>query len=150
MSLRLRVEAVRELPLSRLQLLFAESAAQGWNHLARLREEWRQGLNRFNREGEALYLATHVERIIAVGGVNLEPYFAPPGIGRVRRVYVLAAYRQRNVGRALVERLIRDSRRSFVELHLRAGSAQAAAFFEALGFEPTTRSANATHRLVLA
>jgi GNAT superfamily N-acetyltransferase len=149
MSLRVDVDVTRDLPFKRLQPLFAESAAQGWDHLNRLYAEWQQGLNRFAREGEALYLAQADERIIGVGGVSLDPYAASPRIGRVRRVYVLEGYRRRGVGRMLMDRAMREARQSFTELRLRAGSARAAAFFEALGFEATAHVAQATHRLWL-
>ena len=84
----------------------------------------------------------------AAGG-RLDPYAASPRVGRVRRLYVLAAYRRRGVGRTLMDRLIRDARESFDELRVRAGSTDAAAFFERLGFEATTHFAQSTHRLLL-
>ena len=148
-GLRLHINVTRELPFERLEALFAESAAEGWHHLSRLREEWQQGFNRFDRAGEALYLASEEERIVALCGLNLDPHVASPRIGRIRRLYVLAAYRLQDVGRTLVNRAGRDARPSFTELRMRAGRAGAAAFFEALGFEATTHFAQATHRLLL-
>src|SRR5208337_382031 len=124
------VDPTRDLPFEQIQPLMAESAAAGWNHLGRLREEWQLGVNRFDREGEAFYLAREGERIVAVGGVNVDPFAASPRVGRVRRVYVLAEVRNRGVGRALLERLVREARASFLELRLRAGTPDAAAFFE--------------------
>jgi GNAT superfamily N-acetyltransferase len=115
----------------------------------RLCEEWRQGVNRFQREGEAFYLGRSEGHILGVGGVNLDPYCNSREIGRVRRLYVVAEYRRRGVGRTLVERAIQEARRSFRELRVRAGSADAAAFFVALGFEAIRDPADATHRLLL-
>ena len=148
-ELRFRIDVSIELPLERLQPLFAESAAAGLHHLTRLREEWQHGVNRFDHEGEALYFAREEERIIALGGLNLDPYSASPRIGRVRRLYVLAEYRRQGVGRTLMKRLIRDARESFAELRLRTANPGAATFFEALGFEAATSFSQATHRLLL-
>jgi len=124
--MRVRVKGTRELPLDRLQPLFAESAAQRWHHLARRRQEWEQGVNRFHRAGEAIYLAHEGEHIVGVVGLSQDPYAASSRIGHVRRVYVLASSRRRGVGRALVDRVVLDASQNFSELRLRAGSAGAA------------------------
>jgi len=84
-------------------------------------------------------------RSIALGGVSLDPHVTFPRVGCVRRLYVRADSRRRGVGRALVDQVIREARRSFSELRLRAGRPEASAFFEALGFE-VPHCATATHR----
>lgn len=147
--MRLRIDVTRDLPVESIEALLTESATEGWRHVGRLYEEWQRGFNRFQQKGEVLCLAREEQRVIAVGGVNIDPYATSPRVGRVRRLYVLAAFRRRGVGLALIDRLIHDARESFDELRLRASSAGAAAFFERLGFAATTHLAEATHRLVL-
>jgi GNAT superfamily N-acetyltransferase len=106
-------------------------------------------VNRFDKEGEGLYLARSGGQLHGVGGLNRDPYGESPEIGRVRRLYGLAEHRRQGVGRALMDRWIQEARKSFGELRLRAGSADAAAFFVGLGFKTTRHLADSTHRLRL-
>ena len=129
--------------------LVIESKADGWRFLERLLDESSTGKNRFDRAGEALLVARAGGRLVAVGGVNVDPSADSPCTGRVRRLYVSADSRGHGIGRRLVQRLIVMSRGTFTELRLRTDSPEAARFYEALGFRRITGLVNCTHTLQL-
>src|SRR5205085_1114748 len=83
--------------------------------------------------------------LIAVGGLNIDPFTAENRCGRVRHVYVLEAYRRRGVGRRLVAHLIAAARPYFTCLRLRTNTPDAATFYETLGFQRCTAAETATH-----
>jgi hypothetical protein len=58
------------LPAS-IDMLEAESEANGFRMIARLRTEWTEGTNRFDREGEVLFGAHLDGRLIGVGGLRV-------------------------------------------------------------------------------
>jgi GNAT superfamily N-acetyltransferase len=150
-----------ELPITGMSDLAVEARSQGYRFLERLEREWSTGANRFSGPGEALYAAFarstqntpgHAQdapgQLIAVAGLNRDPFLDDPGICRLRRVYVRAAWRNQGVGRALIAFILADARRHFRSIRLRAENHDAARLYERLGFEPIP-DANATHILHL-
>src|SRR2546426_214353 len=94
------VERLSDLPAELIDALVAESEQAGWRFMRRLAEEWASGANRFNGAGEAFFAALIGGRVIGVCGLNVDPYTVAQGVGRVRHLYVLSAYRRPRVGRA--------------------------------------------------
>ncbi|HEU4456292.1 MAG TPA: GNAT family N-acetyltransferase [Longimicrobium sp.] len=144
---------IRPLPASSLgdvERLVEASLREGFRFLARLRDEQASGANRFDGEGEVLLGAFRGEELIAVGGLNRDPYAGDPRTGRVRHLYVLPSARRTGAGRALVRELIRRAEPWFDQIVLRTDTAEAARFYEALGFRPEREIDSATHRLPLA
>jgi predicted GNAT family acetyltransferase len=82
-----------------------------------------------------------------VGGLNCDPFAGRPDVGRIRRVYVRPAWRDKGVGRALVIALIEKARTHFRCVRLRAENANAARLYERIGFAPIA-SPDATHILL--
>src|SRR5689334_25434208 len=82
--------------------LVAEGEREGWRFVRRLADEWAAGTNRFDRPGEALFAAWSGDALVGVCGLNADPYVADQLVGRVRRLYVLRAFRGRGVGKRLV------------------------------------------------
>jgi GNAT superfamily N-acetyltransferase len=128
--------------------LVTESESQGFAFLRRLIMDWGAGANRFALPGEALFAAQDKGNIVGVCGLNVDPYANDRGVGRVRHLYVLASRRRQGIGRGLITQVIVSATGSFRMLRLRTDSPAAAAFYEALGFEPCTDAA-CTHRLLL-
>lgn len=127
--------------------LLAEAARQeGYNHILRIAEEWSAGTNRFDRRGESLLGAYDQGRMIAVGGMTVEPSRAD--WLRMRRFYVSQPYRGRGVGRRLAERLIEHARAFTTVVTVHAGSDDARRFWQAMGFQPLTGESY-THTLRL-
>ena len=145
----LRIERVHELPLAALAPLVEESVGQGFRLLRRLVDDWLSGCNRFDAAGEALFVAWCDGRLAGVCGLNVDPYAAHPRVGRLRHLYVAAAFRRAGVGRRLVSRVVAAAGRSFTRLTLRTDSPAADAFYRALGFRPAAASPEVTHDLDL-
>jgi GNAT superfamily N-acetyltransferase len=143
------VERLTGLPPEALAALVADSEQAGWRFLRRLADEWAAGANRFDRPGEALFGAWAGGRLVGVCGLNVDPYAADPGVGRVRRLYVLAECRRLGVGRRLVQAVLDAGRGRFGSLRLRTESPQAAAFYERLGFRRLVGVPECTHGLDL-
>lgn len=121
-----------------------ESTSQGFALLARLRSEWDNRVNRFDRDGEILLGAYRGERLVGIGGLNRDPYLADGVTGRIRHLYVLEAERRAGIGRALVERLLQHAVTHFDVVRLWTDHAQS--FYESLGFQPVDVP-KATHML---
>ena len=137
-----------ELPKPGIEQLRAEALQEGFIFIERLWEEWRSGENRFGVPGEMLYGCIDQTELIAIGGLNLDPYVGHSTVGRVRRVYVRPAWRNRGIGEALIHTLIGNARTNFVSLHLRTNNPAAARLYERVGFSCSSVS-NTTHVLIL-
>ena len=140
---------MEQLPLADLRPLLEESRAQGFEFLNRLWQEYQDGSNRFLQSGEALFGVYHDQHLIAIGGLNRDPYLDDGDTGRVRHVYVLAIWRGRGVGRKLVERIIDEAKFHYRRLTLRTMRAEASAFYRALGFQTEPAIAGATLHMLL-
>ena len=107
-----RTVRLHELPLSEIQSLRLESQKQGHRFIARFVTEYKDGTNRFALPGEALFGVYDDERLIAIGGLNRDPFLendsvVNDGVGRVRHVYVLTEFRRQGVGTLLLESISR-------------------------------------------
>jgi GNAT superfamily N-acetyltransferase len=143
-----RIVALATLPRAEIEPLVAASLAEGHSMVARLRDDWIAGRNRFNRPGEALYGAYVEGALAGICGRNIDPYRDDPAIARVRHLYVLPGHRRLGLGRALVAAVIDGAAGRFTGLSLRTRDPGAKLFYETLGFahvgEETT-----THFLAL-
>ena len=135
-----------ELPVPGFQQLQAEALREGVHFVERLWEEWENGKNRFAAPGETLLGCTDQSTLVAIGGLNQDPFEGRNEIGRIRRIYVRPAWRNKGIGQALVETLVETARKSFTALHLRTDNPAAARLYERIGFSRCL-TANATHVL---
>ena len=132
-------------PSETLDGLLADSEREGSRFVRRLVDEWATGTNRFDRPGEALFIARIGDRLVGICGLNVDPYAAAANVGRVRRLYVLSAYRGLGVGRRLVMAVLQAARGRFDVLRLRTTNPAAARLYESLGFTPSTAGNECTH-----
>jgi GNAT superfamily N-acetyltransferase len=137
-----------ELPLPGLDGLQAEARAEGYDFIDTLAEDWANGENRFDGPGETFLGALDSGELVAVAGLNLDPFAGRADMGRIRRVYVRAAWRNNGIGRTLVAAVVEEARKHFSCVRLRAESADAARLYERMGFAPIV-SPDATHMLIL-
>ena len=144
----LRCTRLRELPAD-VQPLVTESEQAGLRLVRRLVDEWRDGVNRFDRPGEALFGAWRGERLVGVCGLNVDPYAGDDHVGRVRHLYVLVDARRHGVARALMAETLAAARGRFPTLRLSTSNPAAARLYESLGFRPVTER-HCTHLLSLA
>jgi GNAT superfamily N-acetyltransferase len=138
-----------DLPADAFARLIADSEWEGWRFVRRLADEWAAGTNRFDRPGEALLAAWVDGALVGVCGLNADPYASDPAIGRVRRLYVLGAFRGRGVGHVLLQAVLQSARMRFRSLRVRTESAAAGRLYERLGFLPAVDVPDCTHTLVL-
>jgi GNAT superfamily N-acetyltransferase len=136
-----------ELPIPGVERLQKEARDEGHDFIETLVEEWARATNRFDGPGEVLCGYLDQGLLVAVGGLNLDPFAGRPDMGRIRRVYVRSAWRNRGVGRALVTALVDHARTHFSCVRLRAENALAARLYESMGFVPI-ESPDASHILV--
>ena len=133
-----------------LDALLTESEREGLRLVRRLVDEWTTSTNRFDHPGEALFAARVGERLVGVCGLNVDPYAGQPEVGRVRHLYVFAAYRRLGVGRLLVEAVLEAARGRFGLLRLRTANPAAARLYESLGFRPAAGRPDCSHLLELS
>ena len=132
-----------------LDALLTESEQEGVRFVRRLVDEWTAGTNRFDRPGEAIFVARIGGRIVGVCGLNIDPYAAGPRVGRVRHLYVLLAERRLSVGRQLVAAVLEAARGQFSRLRLRTANPAAARLYESLGFRRSAGQPDCSHILEL-
>jgi GNAT superfamily N-acetyltransferase len=136
-----------ELPIPGMERLQQEACDEGYDFVDTLVDEWASGANRFHGPGEILCGCVDQGLVIAVGGLTRDPFAGRPDMGRIRRVYVRPAWRNRGIGRALVAALVDHARTHFSCVRLRAENALAARLYETMGFVPI-ESPDASHMLV--
>jgi ribosomal protein S18 acetylase RimI-like enzyme len=139
------IERLDAPPADCLGALIAESERYGLRFVRRLAEEWTSGANRFDRPGEALFVARIAREVVGVCGLNVDPYAGEQSAGRVRHLYVLSVYRRRGVGQRLVAEVIEASRSRFDNLRLRTQNPAAAQLYERLGFRRRDDVRDCTH-----
>ena len=131
------IERVRDLRPESLAALIAESERHGLRFVRRLADEWASGVNRFDRPGEALFVARDGEHTVGVGGLNIDPYAVTANVGRVRHLYVLTSHRRRGIGARMTGEIIAAARGRFETLRLRTSNPEAARLYDRLGFRRT-------------
>jgi GNAT superfamily N-acetyltransferase len=128
--------------------LLEESRRGRFRMLNRLREEWENGINRFDRPGEILFGAFDGDYLVGVGGRNIDPFEADPKIGRIRHVYVAENLRRLGIGRQLMEHILSDAGLYFSRINVRAPTT-AFGFYERLGFVRADGIETVTHHFAL-
>ena len=143
------ITRLAELPLDDLQPLLVESRGEGFEFLDRLVHEYEGDINRFSGPNEALFAMYVDGYMIAIGGLNQDPYAQEADIGRVRHVYVLSAWRGQGIGKMLMARIVKEARSSYRLLTLRTFSKGADQFYRRIGFQTESEMLTATHYLRL-
>jgi GNAT superfamily N-acetyltransferase len=88
--------------------------------------------------------------VVGVGGLNRDPYFNDPKIGRLRHLYVESAWRRYGVGSLLVNQIIYEAARHYQLLTLRTNTPVADKFYQKLGFKTHPNWEHTTHHLQLS
>ena len=124
--------------------LAREARLEGYAFLDRLGREWADGCNRFDQAGECLLGHFDESALVAVGGLNRDPYAGDPGTGRIRHLYVAPQRRRAGLATKLMQELLLRGGLAFARLRLRTDNAAAARLYERLGFSPADEP-DATH-----
>jgi GNAT superfamily N-acetyltransferase len=136
-----------QLPVAGIVDLHEEARAEGIDFIDTLVTEWETGENRFDKQGETLCGSLANGELIAVGGLTVDPFIESGKVGRIRRVYVRTAWRNRGIGQNLVETLVAAARKGFTSVRLRAENDDAGRLYERIGFLPIDDE-NATHQII--
>lgn len=129
--------------------LAEESISQGFWFVERLIQEYRRGLNCFDRPGEMLLTASIQGTVVGIGGLNRDLYFNDPKVGRLRHLYIESVWRRHGVGRMLVTQLIQEANQHYQLLTLRTDTLAANEFYQKLGFKTHPSWEHTTHHLQL-
>lgn len=105
---------------------------EAFDMLRTLKEDWESGAHRFEGPGEALVAAMDGPVLAGLGAISRDPELE--GALRMSRFYVYPPYRRRGVGRAIAEFLLHRPEAEGKTVTLVAPHAEAARFWEALGF----------------
>lgn len=145
----IKIAHVSEIELGCINHLVEESLSQGFRFVERLLREYRSGLNCFDQRGEILLKASVKGTIVGVGGLNQDPYFNDPQVGRLRHLYVASGWRRQGVGRLLVHQIVHQAKQHYQLLTLRTDTLAAAQFYQTLGFKTQPSWEHTTHHLQL-
>jgi GNAT superfamily N-acetyltransferase len=144
------ITRVRELPAD-LSPLISASLAEGFRFLERLRDDWASGQNRFEKPGEAFYVARDGSQLLGVCGLNQDPFSGDLAVGRMRRLYVAPPFRRHGVGSALVREAAAAASGRFAVIRLRSNTEEGDRFWRARGFSRLPAGdPDATHVLQIA
>lgn len=130
----MEIKLITDLPHD-FSILESESKLDGFNFLEKMRLEWLSGKNLFNKKSEALYGIFENDKLLAIGGIKIDPYSTEPSVGRVRHLYVSKSHRKHGLGSRLLKEILKDASNSFSKIRLRTDTIEAAIFYEKLGFK---------------
>ncbi|WP_037149929.1 GNAT family N-acetyltransferase [Rhizobium freirei] len=115
------------------EVLRREAAADGQRFLERLYAEWQNGVQRFDRAHEILLAIRVNGELAGIGGMTADP--DKPSAMRMRRFYIRPAYRRHGLGRALAMAILGRALPSGTIVTVNTDNADAAAFWQAVGFK---------------
>ena len=84
-------------------------------------------------------------RVLAVGGINIDPYFDLPSLGRIRHLYVHPHFRRGGIGRQLMRLIEASGSECFETFQLFTAEAAASKFYEAMGYARVNGQWKVTH-----
>lgn len=143
------IARISEIQLGAINHLLEESLSQGFRFVERLIREFHSGLNCFDKSGEVLLTASVQGIVVGICGLNRDPYFNDPKVGRLRHLYVQSVWRRRGVGRLLVTQIIHEANQHYQLLTLRTDTVAADEFYQQLGFKIHPNWEHTTHHLQL-
>lgn len=118
-----------------LDCLVMQSKEEGFRFLERLVNDYKDGSNTFEHSGEGIFgVFNEVGILVAIGGLNKDPFSNRKYIGRLRRFYVSKEYRKNGIGTLLVKRIIDEAKKYYKILVLHTDTEQADKFYSSVGF----------------
>ncbi|MFD5259927.1 GNAT family N-acetyltransferase [Bacillus wiedmannii] len=145
----IHIQQIEDLMKYEHDYLVQESKEEGFNFLIKLKSDYENKINTFNKTGECLYGIFQVERLIGIGGLNEDPFTENNKIGRVRRFYIAKEYRRKGLGGLLLVRILNDAKKYFNIVVLHTDTEQGDKFYTSSGFVKGTKYVGASHYLNL-
>jgi GNAT superfamily N-acetyltransferase len=121
------------------------AAAEGFGMVDQLISDHRDGSNIFFKHGESLWVSEQEGRILAVGGINVHPYYDLASLGRIRHLYVHPDFRRSGIGRQLMQLIEGSGSEYFRIFQLFTTEVAASRFYEALGYAPVIGQRKVSH-----
>ena len=128
--------------------LMEEASREGFSFVERTATQWSSGENRFDAPAEGFWLAEDDGHVVAMCGVNVDPYVDDLTIGRLRHLYVHPASRSMSLAVALVDVVLAHATNHFEVIRLQTPTAAADRFYDRYGFARSD-SQTASHVLCL-
>lgn len=133
-----------------LENLVKQSKEEGFRFVERLVNDYKNGSNTFNHFGEGIFGVFNEDSVlVAIGGLNKDPFSNEQYIGRLRRFYVSKEYRRNGIGSLLVKRIIYEAKRYYKILVLLTDTEQADKFYTSIGFSKGNLYSNSSHFMEL-
>ncbi len=130
--------------------LVQQSKEEGFHFVERLVNDYKNGSNTFKHFGEGLFgVCNEEDELVAIGGLNRDPFSNEQYIGRLRRFYVSKAYRRNGIGSLLVQRIIDEAKGYYKILVLHTDTEQADEFYTSIGFSKEDLYPNSSHLMEL-
>ncbi|MDP7989098.1 GNAT family N-acetyltransferase [Bacillus sp. MHSD_36] len=145
----IHIQQIEELIKYEHDYLVQESKEEGFNFLIKLKSEYKNKTNTFNKTGECLYGIFRGEKLIGIGGLNEDPYSENNKIGRLRRFYISKDYRRIGLGNLLLKQLLSHAEKYFKVVVLHTDTKQGDAFYIANGFVKGELFKGSSHYKVL-
>lgn len=101
----IEIKTVLDLPPG-IEALRIEASSAGFRFMEKLTKEWETQTNRFDKPGELLAGAFQNGQLVAIGGLNIDPYAGDITIARLRHLYVLKRIRRQGVASRLARYLL--------------------------------------------
>jgi len=149
MQTKSHIIKISTLPINEIQPLIQKSTQEGFEFVERLSIEFQEGINQFNKPGEALFAAYAHTDLIAIGGLNQDPYVQKQKTGRVRHLYVLPDFRRQGIGKQIMMLIISEAKKHFHLLTLRTFNPDADKFYRHLGFKTQPAIQHTSHHMTL-
>ena len=121
------------------------SLGEGFNFVEKMQSEWISGKNRFNYKGEICYALFSDNILVAVCGLNIDPYINEANVGRIRHLYVHPDFRRKGFGETLVKKILDEGKIRFKVIRLRTNSSNASNFYCSIGFSKQIGDEYSTH-----
>jgi len=145
----IHIQQIEELIKYEHDYLVQESKEEGFNFLIKLKSEYKNKTNTFNKTGECLYGIFRGEKLIGIGGLNEDPYSENNKMGRLRRFYISKDYRRIGLGNLLLKQLLSHAEKYFKVVVLHTDTKQGDAFYIANGFVKGELFKGSSHYKVL-
>lgn len=140
------VKEISDLSKVSIDHLVKQSESEGYRFLTRLVEHFQDGTQQFDQPGEALLGVWKADELVALGGVQKNPYTEDAETARLKRFYVEPEERRHGVGSMLLTACLDKAKENFSKVTCRTDSAKADAFYRHNGYSVTTDSPETTHQ----
>lgn len=129
-----------------LDSILKQSTEEGFRFVERLIVDYKNGSNLFNLTGEGLFgVFSEEDVLVAIGGLNKDPFSNEISVGRIRRVYVSKDYRRHGIGSLLITNIIVEAKRYYKTIVLHTDTEQGDRFYTSLGFSKRNLHPNSSH-----